>query len=211
MNFEFFHDLLDDVQIEIPLFFVNREARGIALPWNHKQGLKVQFHKDKQSLIFVRPFEPSHDTLYVPFERWDEFMREPSDRMFELDLMGLSCPGTYNTRIAVPERLLQNDKDPFSEIFYYWSLKKSFVILDTPPDLQPEDDELKVQRRWEIKNTQNAMFIWNDDHSVFQWESGKDNGDKALCKQIKEASNKLVEELIDVQERSFEVRCVTCN
>ena len=71
LNIEFFHDLLDYVQFEVPLFFVNHEARGITLSWIHEQGLKIHFREDRCSLIFERLFDPIHDTLYVPLNKWN--------------------------------------------------------------------------------------------------------------------------------------------
>lgn len=40
--FEFRYDLLDDAQFEVPLVFVNREARGIALAWVREQGIELR-------------------------------------------------------------------------------------------------------------------------------------------------------------------------
>ncbi|KAI0836742.1 hypothetical protein F5Y06DRAFT_298432 [Hypoxylon sp. FL0890] len=39
-TFEFRYDLLDDVQFDIPMAFVNREARDVALAWAREQGFR---------------------------------------------------------------------------------------------------------------------------------------------------------------------------
>lgn len=150
LNSEFCHSLLDDIQFEVLLFFVNREARGIALAWVHKQGLTICFHKNRQPLILVRPFDPIHDTLYVPLNKWDEFLCGPFNRQFEPDLVGrnVSCPASAFTHIAVPEALLQNEVDSLPKVFdWYSSLEKLYIIVSMQPDLQPEDNDLKVQQR----------------------------------------------------------------
>lgn len=77
--FEFRHELLDDIQLVIPSFFVNHEARRITLAWIQRQGIKIRFYKEKQCLTFTRSFNPKYDTLYVPLEKWDEFFIEPFD------------------------------------------------------------------------------------------------------------------------------------
>lgn len=46
--FETCYGLLDHVQVEVPLFFVSWEARGIALAWMRKQNIALRFRKDKQ-------------------------------------------------------------------------------------------------------------------------------------------------------------------
>src|ERR1700755_3451136 len=45
-SFEWRYGSLDDIQIELPLAFVNREARGIALDWIIKHGIKIRQGKD---------------------------------------------------------------------------------------------------------------------------------------------------------------------
>jgi hypothetical protein len=83
-----------------------------------------------------------------------------------------------------------------------------FIIINTPPELQPEDNDLKVQRRWELERTQGAMFFWTVDRGGFEWEGGKRICDKALCKLIEKAGNELVEDFRKDRKRSFEVRPV---
>ncbi|KKZ62335.1 hypothetical protein EMCG_03253 [[Emmonsia] crescens] len=210
-SLEFLHNLLDYVQFEMPLFCVNREARSIAYSWIHEQGLKIYFHKSRQSLIFIRPFDPKHDTLYVPLNKWTEFLCEPFDRLFQPDLkhQHVVCYGTALTRIAVPEAVLQNEVDPLLEFFeHYFSLEKLFIVVNTQPDLQPEDNNMKVQRRWELESTRGATFFWNTDRGSFEGGDGEDIGDKALFKLIVDASNGLDEKLKWHDHHGFEIRPV---
>lgn len=214
LNFEFFHHLLHHVQFEVPLFFVNREARGIAYSWIHEQGIKICFHKGRQSLIFIRPFDPKHDTLYVPLNKWKEFLCEPFYRLLQPDLehQSVSCDGTPWTRIAVPEALLQNEANPILELLeHYFGLTKLFIVVNAQPDLQPGDNDVKAQRRWELESTRGATFFWNIDHGRFEWGDGEDIGDKALYKLIVDASNRLGKELYFHHPQThydFEVRPV---
>lgn len=205
--FEFHHEFLDDVQLVIPSFFVNREARGITLTWIHSQGIKIQFYKERQCLTFARSFNPKYDTLYVPLEKWDEFIIEPYDRLEEPDLFNraVECPGPQITRIAVPQALLQHKVNPLADFFeWYNHLDMLFIIIDTPPDLQPEDNDTGVQQQWELKSTQGATFSWNHDRGVFV--GGCDDiSDQALYKLIQGASDGLGEKLADNHKRSFEV------
>lgn len=73
-------------QFEVPLLFVNREARGIALAWVREQGIEIRPREHRQYPIFVRPFDPMRDVLYVALDKWDDLLREPNDWKFQLDL-----------------------------------------------------------------------------------------------------------------------------
>lgn len=61
--FEFRHDRLE-THVEKPLAFVNREARSIALPLIHEQGLRLNIRGDLHP-IFVRSFDYMVDVLYL--------------------------------------------------------------------------------------------------------------------------------------------------
>jgi len=111
LNFEFRHDLLNVVQFKVPLFFVNREARNIALAWVREHGIEIRAREDRQSPVFVCPFNPIRDVLYIALDQWDEFLREPDDRCFQPDLLGplINFKAADVTGIAVPEALLRSE------------------------------------------------------------------------------------------------------
>ena len=111
LNFEFRHDLLNVVQFEVPLYFVNREARKIALAWVRTHGIEIRARKKRESPIFVCPFNPIRDVLYIPPNKWDEFLCEPDDRCSEPDLLErlLDVKTADVTRIAVPEMLFRSE------------------------------------------------------------------------------------------------------
>lgn len=155
LNFEFRHDLLDDAQFEIPLVFVNRESRAIALAWIREQGIEVRSGKNGQNpAFFVRAYDPTQDALYVSPDKWSNFLWEADDRRSEPDL----CERDVNiapdlARIAVPEALFQDalsqtDVATLSEIFkYYFSLEVLLVVVDAQPDLRAVENGGNLQRR----------------------------------------------------------------
>lgn len=212
LNFEFFHDSLDRVRVDVPLFSVNREARSIALPWIREQGLQPHYSRDHEHcLVFVRAVNPAHDTLYVPLDQWHKVLSEAIDRLFEPDLLGrnISCPGPVLKRIAIPEKLLMTEIETLPEIFeWYTTLETLFVVVDTPPDLRPDYD-VPVQRRWELEDTRAAAFAWNRETSSFEWEGqGGYIVDQPLCEQIEGAGNMLGRSLRQDQKHRFEIRPV---
>ena len=208
LNFEFRHDLIDDAQFEVPLVFVNREARGIALTWVREQGIEIRLSEDRQYPIFVRPFDPMRDALYVALDKWNDFLCEPDDRQFEPDLFEqLVDVKSDLTRIAVPEALLRSEAATLPEMFrYFFSLKQLIIIVDAQPDLQSADDDTNVQRRWEFESTQGGAFFWNNDHGSFDFGDSKYIGDETLYRLIEEANKGLGEELAKNHIHSFEIR-----
>lgn len=210
LNFEFRHDLLDDIQFEIPLVFVNREARGNALAWVREQGIEIRPREDRQYPVFVRPFDPMRDALYIALDKWDDFLCEPDDRQSQPDLFErLVDIKSDLTCIAVPDALLRSEVATLPEIFrYFFHVKVLFIIVDAQPDLQSADNDVKVQRRWEIESTQGGAFFWNDDRGGFDSGDSECIGDEALYRLIEEAKEGLGEELAKNYIRSFEIRPV---
>lgn len=188
---EFRHDLLEPVQVEVPLVFVNREARTIALAWVHNQGIEMRFREDKQCHVFVRPFDPAQDTLYITPDEVDDYYTEtliqpyepgPNDRF-----MNTPCPSP--TRIAVPEAQIQRDPVVlFEMIDWFYNLRELFIIVGRRPDLE---EDMKMQRQWKLKSTHGRAYFWNRNHGGFDWSDSEDISDKALCRWMKKASKEL--------------------
>jgi len=210
LNLEFRHDLLDATQFEIPLVFVNREARGIALAWVREQGIKIRPHEDGQYPIFVRSFDPWRDALYIPLDKWDDFLCESVDRQFQSDLYGeIVDIEPHLTRIAMPEALFRSEVAILPEIFhYYFHLEVLLIVVDAQPDLQSTDNDVKVQRRWEFESTQGRAFFWDHDRGGFDSGDSEYIGDEALYRLIEEAKKVLGEEHAKHYVRSFEIRPV---
>jgi len=83
-----------------------------------------------------------------------------------------------------------------------------FIIVDTQPDLQSADNDMKVQRRWELESIQGEAFFWNNDRGGFDFRDSENIGDEALYRLLGEANKGLGEEVVKNHIRSFEVRPV---
>ena len=83
-----------------------------------------------------------------------------------------------------------------------------FIIIDTQPDLQPADNDMKVQRRWELESRQGEVFFWNHGRGGFDSRNSEDIGNEALYRLLGEANKGLGQELIENHIRSFEIRPV---
>lgn len=210
LNFEFRHDLLDDIQFEMPLIYVNREARDLAFAWVREKGIWMRPREDRQYPVFVRPFDPMRDALYVALDKWDDFLREPDDRLFQPDLFDqLVDTNSDLTRIAVPEALLRSEVASLPEMFrHLFNLKALLIVVDPQPDLQSADNDVKVQHWWGFESIQGGAFFWNDHRGGFDSENGEYIGDEAVYRLMEEATRGLGEGLANDHIRSFEVRPV---
>ena len=136
VDFEFRHDVLDAVQIEMPLFFVNHEARNIALTWIHKHNIEMRVYAHKegqlQAPVFVSPFDPIHDALYVSIDEWDEFLCEPDDRCFQPDMVKhyIHTHPADVTRIAMPEALFRGKGEVAAALAELIVMTIPFLDLD---------------------------------------------------------------------------------
>lgn len=84
----FQEELLDPVLFEIPLLFVNREARIVAQQWLTRHGIDSYQSKDDHSIVFACRFNTDRDSLYVDHDALSYFIVEPGEREFALDLTG---------------------------------------------------------------------------------------------------------------------------
>jgi len=212
--FEWRADLLDNIQFKMPMVFVNREARGIALDWIREQGIKTLPGKKGQQPLYVRSFDQTRDALYVSLEKWIEFFSDPFETHWQRpELLNRQAQVDSDlTRLALPERLLQRDNwaNCLSELFqYYFGLRELLIVVGAQPNLQSVDNEKKVQQRWELESAQQGAFIWNDDRSDFDFEDGERVGDELLYRLIKNVINiALREVLIKEHIHEFEIRPV---
>ncbi|QSZ36279.1 hypothetical protein DSL72_007405 [Monilinia vaccinii-corymbosi] len=206
-NFEFRHELLDDIRVDTPLLSVNHEARNTALAWARTHGLKI--YGETASPFLARSFSPNLDVLYVPHDRWNEFYNEPFDRFFEEDMLGQNH-GTWNevTRVAVPEALFSEDINSLVELYMYFSIQVVYIIVDVPPDLRRVHNPLDVQARWGCEDYPAGCFIWNDGKKKFEVKGEKEDWDKSLHDLIVEVSRELAYEVAEGRSSISEIRPV---
>ncbi|KAE8131638.1 hypothetical protein BDV38DRAFT_290010 [Aspergillus pseudotamarii] len=202
--YEFSHDLLDPMKIEMPLLFVNSEARGIALAWVKGQNLQRAFCEDGQTPIVIRPFDPAHDTLYISLDAWDSFSNEPCEAVSGSEYY--NCVPPAFTRIAVPEAFFQYDISLSDLFHFYYNLEKVFIIPNAQANIHSEKKGLKMQRRWELQSTQGPMLFWNNDRECFEWKDSADINDNAMSTVIKKACDGLDKELMFFEMKSFQVQ-----
>lgn len=191
LHLEWRHDLLNNAQSEVPLLFVNREARRIALIWLREQG--------------TRPFEPMCDALYVAPDKWDDFLDEPHDRLFEPDHFGQHIQTHPALRyLAVPEAHFQSGD--LGGIFeYFHGVQVLLIVIGAQPDLQSINDSKKLQHRWEFESAPGGVFFWNAEQTIIGFEGSEHIEYEALYKLIKDQDNVLRKDRV---RYDFEIRLV---
>ncbi|KAJ6442495.1 acetamidase [Purpureocillium lavendulum] len=156
-------DVETSVHVRIPLLYVNREARDVALAWIQREAkaTEVRYREDGTDRVFGRTFEAQRDALYVETETLNDFYSEPYDRLFEPDLaqrMVSSGPGI--TRLAVSESTFRSENSALTDMFdWYSGVAEIFVVVGTQP--RWEHNSRKVQRRWTLKDAPGCPLVWN--------------------------------------------------
>ncbi|KAL9623224.1 MAG: hypothetical protein Q9160_002539 [Pyrenula sp. 1 TL-2023] len=132
LNFEFCHDLLDDIQFEVSLVSVNHEARAIALTWVREEAIEIRPSEGAPHPVFVRPFDPARDVLYIAPDAWDDFLAEPDVRLLQPDLVEkLVGIESDITRIAMPMAGFGDRAARLTELFqYFFNVTVIFVVID---------------------------------------------------------------------------------
>lgn len=170
----FQHELLDPIQVDIPLAFVNREARGVALPWIHSQRIELRFCQKRQHPVFARPFDPERDILYIGDS--DGFCVDPNARLFERDLVHRTCSTDVKcSRIALPEKMLQTEADALPDLLLWFRVKVLLILVDLSADLYLGHN-VKVQRWWRVKESGGDGLAWDREHGRFDLRLGKNSG-----------------------------------
>lgn len=163
---EFRHGMLGASRFDVPLAGTTQEARDAALSWAARHGIEVV---PGEPPIFVRPFHPELDILYVAQEDWDSLLREPLERPWELEMLR---DKQYSDRcevyqMAVPEALLwrRDSSDCFAlhEVFDSFSgLKVLYVVRDPQPDFAPScSGTCDASWRWEVHAVGGREMTWN--------------------------------------------------
>lgn len=194
-DIHFCGDFLDHVRVEVSLFFVNWEARDIAVAWMRKQNINICYREKNQRYIFTRPFNPDLDALYIPSKMIYDFLMEPFKRLDEPDVHnrgGIIAPSL--TRVAVPVALLQSDSSSILEIFgLYIFLRELLVVVDPQPNWESHEIQQVQGCRWEIEKNKGKAFFFNFEIGFLGLHegTGKLLGDVILYMQIEEVFKKL--------------------
>ncbi|KAF9879062.1 hypothetical protein CkaCkLH20_03295 [Colletotrichum karsti] len=219
---EFNHRMLGDAPLNIPLLWVNSEARDVVVAWAAKQGLEMRESEGEDKRIRgpvpMRPFHPEQDALYVSLDDWDGFMNEVLELPFTLgwDQMdrqfGTQCE-VY--KVAVPETLFR-ERDAawrsLPELFQPCPLvKEVYLVHDPQPDPAADaslssSGSVSVQKRYEIvKKAEELELVWDPEGQVWL-EHAAEAG--SLDQFVHQAAEELLQELTNYHIQEFNIRSI---
>lgn len=211
--FEFRHDLLDEAEYTVPLFFVSHEARSVALPYIQSQKLRPS--QDTASCIFTRRYDARRDIVWTPTpDTLQTLLTEPFERTFEPDLdekIFISYhPSIF--RLAITRSGLASLGFRFAGLWeHYALLELVYIVLgdgfeDDPHMARPEEG-----RHWEgVSVHDTAVYVWDASEQRMAWQ-GERNADGPLGEvfaQVESCTKGLAEKLAEMGRDQFEMRLV---
>ncbi|KAM0255637.1 hypothetical protein ACHAQJ_005562 [Trichoderma viride] len=220
LTLDFRHDLLNDVYIDLPIVFVNREARGAALAWAKQQGIKMHFSEEKNRHVFVLPFDPVRDVLFINTHQWEEFCLEPVDLLSQPDLRGETITSSPEvTQVALPHTAFSDDVPILLDLLHWFPrLQVLFVIVDIDLGLRANDfstiaarrsaKELMKHDRWTVSEAQGHSFVWNSKDNKFAWRTGMSLGRRSMYRQIEDKATGMAETFGTRFSEDFEIQPV---
>ncbi|KAK6859649.1 hypothetical protein PG995_003285 [Apiospora arundinis] len=179
-------DLLGhDQQFDLPIFFVSREARGIARTWLETHltascnSTSASCLKEAERSSFHEDSAPKLTRSYVPDGKWEDFCLEAMDRLSEPDLMGKSVDLHSALRsVAVSETLFQR-ADVISYLpeaqRWYEGLQVLYVVIGPQPDGEPGP------WRWSLDGLDGGAILWDREQEQFELQGVSEGYDKNLC------------------------------
>ncbi|KAG5940972.1 hypothetical protein E4U59_002114 [Claviceps monticola] len=134
---------------------------------------------------FIRPFNAERDPLYIPHDKWDQFIDEPSDRLYERSELVPGVDIVHKAiRFAVPQDVFC---DPvmlqcLPEIQSRWFDEpgRLLVILDAQPKRigSPAERDSGHGVWWEMEGEENEALVWNKKKRKLELQKGAKPLDK---------------------------------
>lgn len=205
-----------DVNVELPIAYVNQEARSIALAWAQKHGFKPQRRKD-QYLGFVRPFDVDRDALYLGPHQLEECFYEVFNALMapEMENIPVSCGCAVKT-LAISEKVAR-DPETLSWLrevvdMCMMNVKELLVIVGSSDS---DFEEAIRQRRFGFTSAPMDELSWNKETRRFKFEAEEFDdlyGDRTLSRFVENSHGDLdfehgfkIRPILAVQEQTREL------
>ncbi|KAK3317162.1 hypothetical protein B0T19DRAFT_389975 [Cercophora scortea] len=228
LTLEFRHQLLGGLQFEIPLAFVNNEARRVVLAWIRRLdefGTKFLMRARVSSgdacatrdPVWVRPFNLWQDALYIPAESWADFLAEPVNRLFEPDLLERTVDVRQRIgQIAISEALFRKEAESLSEILDYYSYIDTLYIASDDEQLDlhvlPSTDDGITGEWWcEFDDDElgyELIFNYSDQCFEFMDSNNWETADEHVLDLCREVSGDFSAALFSLDIQHFRIQKV---
>jgi hypothetical protein len=163
--------LLNPLHIEIPLYSVNREARGIVIKYLQQHELVTRLGSIQPQPTFLRFFNSETDTLFLPAADVAAFANEPIDRIHMPDMQNryVSFPRLALQRLAVtPAGLDVLKKDEL----------ETFSVTAGGVDILYVVDPIPTASRFSLRDLENRrafplLGLRGASHAQVQWSHSR--------------------------------------
>ncbi|KGO73809.1 hypothetical protein PITC_035250 [Penicillium italicum] len=174
VKWEFNHQLLDQIRVKIPLADVNYEARDFAIKWARNQGIKEVFCEDRQCSIFLRPFDPMRDVMWIGDDVFDLFIHECRGTHI-LALPTTNIPLLIKIRhfaLSIHSLMKEQQSELVSyTLTHFRGDVGMYIIVDEHPDFH--GGRTKIQPRWELCDTlEGEAMVWDRRNKRFTRDLG---------------------------------------
>jgi hypothetical protein len=194
LEFVFHHELLE-VHVEIPMAFVNREARSIAVTRIRELGLVTKSRSD-QYPVFIRTFNPEEDAIFVKPGQLDEVIMDAHKPQYDPWEEGRQWGTSSEYRkIAMSQTSFltplhvegikeeMEAMEAMTELLQHaCSIKEVLVIVDAPADLESAGDHDKEAKPlWRFVDAPRDVFRWSSVSRRFEIDGEGRVGDGVVC------------------------------
>lgn len=165
--------LINPIHIEIPLYSVNREARGVVVKYLQKHKLVTSPGIIRSPPSFSRFFDSETDTIFLPAADVAAFVSEPVDRIHKPNMQDryVSFPRSALPRLAVtPAGLDVLKKDKLETFSVTAGGVDILYVVDTIPTGTFLSRDLENGRAFSLLGLGEASHVqlkW--DHSRQEW------------------------------------------
>jgi hypothetical protein len=170
---------LEPLHIPVPLYSVNREARGVAIKYLSKHRLVASLNRTQYGFEIVRHFDPQIDTIFLPAADAYVFGGEPGDRFHVPEMFDryVSWPYVALPRLATTLSGFEIlKKDSLDAFLTTGGMIKILYVVDVAPTstLTLQDiDNTTLFPLVGLEDTFRARLFWSS--SRREWTASGDD------------------------------------
>ncbi|CAI6334792.1 unnamed protein product [Periconia digitata] len=186
----------DPIYYQVPLAFVNHEARSIALAWARKHECTM-LARDGKDPVFARPFDHKKDAIYLDCIDLVDIKHRYMDRTNEPDLLDRDVDIVSDVEYVVSTQSFLQEPTLFSikDVFDIWPMVHTWYIIEgTPSNFSSHKSKLGGPR-WEITSVEGIVSTWNLEDDCFDYNVDFDDDGGNLPYGSGEASHEFGEAL----------------
>lgn len=160
----FYTERLCQARYEVPMAFACKESYQVVRTWAGNQGVQAHTNTQRSFPYFVRPFDPSRDTLYIPTWTFGDFLMSQYERASQPDMIQqiYHHNATSLRSLAVHHTLLREGDWAMTTFDIYFWVEQLLVIVQEPRTQEHIDTAAFLE--YEMLP---ASFVWDFERARF--------------------------------------------